>query len=144
MKMKVINLTIGKGSPVMRVTPKTHGTARYRIENEGVCNLPKRFPKHIADKTIADKYPRAHKVHQEPIVLIIADVSMPDRYYGEILPIHVATYHIYNDDKSYEIIGDVAINDKVFVVYIPPLDYGYYYIDVMCWGGTNRTMINVV
>lgn len=128
----------------MRVTPKTHKAARYRIENEGICRLPKKTPKQIADEAIADTYPRVHKVGQSPIVLIVADESMPDRYYGEILPLHMATYHIYNDSGTYDVIGDVVINDKVFAVYIPPLDYGFYYIDVMCWGGTNRTMINVV
>lgn len=145
MKMKVINLTIGKNPPVLRMTPLSHKTVCYRIENDCLCRdkTNQEFVKQVADETLPDVYPDVKKQHPRPFLFVIADRIMPDHYYGKEVSQCTARYHIYND-FSYDDIGDVLIENKRFKVTIPPLEYGYYYLDVFYKDGSNRIMINVV
>jgi len=161
--MKLINTTIGKNPPVVRMNSFVQRVVCYTLEKtqcddwvEGTdeVNFYPNIPNEVSANT------RSYKVEYllnnesntkkigayQPFIPNRASPDRNNKYEQRDIqyktPINDARFKLYSDEHT--IMEDyVPIYKDKFKILLPKLPQGYYYLDVWAKGGFNRVMLNV-
>lgn len=155
--MKIINLTVGKNPPLIKMKNMIGKAVCYKLESTDCeitqADIDAQFPNQVRNVFITNDVPSWNPNQNLITYHIYKDestfnprVTRPITYianaFGADLP--PVPYVLRNErPPNFDITGQVTATNNLFKVIVPPLPTGYYYMDVSNSSCMNKVMLSV-